>query len=1116
MSRSFKRITANARELQKSTIGNFSGVDLSSPTLQANNSRSVELLNFVKRQKFNQKRFGIHQVMSRLVTNDYSKINGIWSYIDSNNSERLIAHVNDNFVTLTGLGSDSSYYNVDESTFDFQFPISMPLEEGEIPFGFAADGYLYVLGGGKYLRFKYVDFFNPVVVEDLTDNLNSTYIPLTRNSVVPTGSPVEGLSQAYDDVNMLTQWKKNALITGTFNADLTKNPFHSNGYVEFKLDSKISYKNFSDLNNIKLNLSYLQTNSGILENPLWTNAQQWTSNIIELQPGLMPLSFIPPTFNDFVFKQNAYRSSNPGRDFGIYDMAVRLRYNTVTTNYQNTTETITPYFKTNGSGGIILTNISDPAVYTPSAATSYKYVIDYRPAISAGHLITTSNPDILQVTALAESQRYFEVPVKLFLRFSSSGADYDYNLSQTVKVPVQTSAEFLSFQTKYDIVATASDITTTQMNLREGSNVIGVLYYGNDNEVAKLHLSYRNGAEFENPVLGTPNAELLFPTWVSGYSQRITNCKFGKVWGYNGARNRLFISGNQGYKNIIYHTTQVNFYTKLNSDERADLQNDYTYFSDLSYNIIGTDNTAIKALEVLASGNLLVLKEESSLEPSLYTLKASLTNALAFDGSSVRAPDGTIFQEELFIANVGNQGHGGINYLSVANLGGDTLFLSQVGVRSFLLAENLPIEETRSLPASTLIDNKLLQDKNHFDKAVMTSFNGYIYLAINGTIYVASEEHRAQDVGPKEFEWWILRGKEYLDGQVKKYENINVRNFFVYDNELYIYNEYGLFKFKENSFIDKQTQFFNDGNIGYDYSIFDSDGDSTLSVIFGNDTVLNNLSLNKAITFKYGAYHAISAVTVNTQTNRITFLSHPTLSQQEIYNGREITFTNGSFSWAGQSFILHNVEGFTAQLKTPSGFLVNSWDNFTVSPLPFNIAAVYLEPGKELKIATINNATREFTVKGDFDIVVRFTYITRPIPPQIPPNRAFYIIEDNNVVSYFVTAPFNFGENTYIKTIERFVLTNDTRIDSYIEILYMASNSSEVFKAVTNSSNVLNFSNLEMDNLYFGSAYLPLPFSLRANVRNISSIMFKFYNDKDNNACLTNLTMLYYITKKVR
>jgi hypothetical protein len=126
------------------------------------------------------------------------------------------------------------------------------------------------------------------------------------------------------------------------------------------------------------------------------------------------------------------------------------------------------------------------------------------------------------------------------------------------------------------------------------------------------------------------------------------------------------------------------------------------------------------------------------------------------------------------------------------------------------------------------------------------------------------------------------------------------------------------------------------------------------------------------------------------------------------------------------------------------------------------------------------------------------------------------MVTNDNVVAYFVTAPFNFGSNSQYKTIERFVLTNDTRVDSYLEILYIASNQADTFKEITNSNNNLNFSNITMTNLYFGSAYLPLPFTLRANIRNVSSIMFKFYNDRDDNACLTNLTMLYYVTKKVR
>jgi hypothetical protein len=1131
MARSFIRVAANAREVQTTTIGNFNGVDLSSPTLQANTSRSVELLNFVKRQKFNQKRFGIHQVLSNdevSVSNEqYSKIHGVWSFIDSSNTERVVAHVDDHFVLFTGLGSDKSYFNINQNyntnwikdiwTTSSSGPIPMIMEVGpeENSFGFASDGYLYVLGGSRYIRFLYSGESNSIVAEDLKDNYYSTYIPLTRNSVVPTGSLVEGLSQAYDDVNMLTQWKKNSLITGTFGAALSNNPFNSSGYTEFKLDSKVNPKTLNDLNNSVLTLSYLKTNATALINADYTSALTWTTNVITIGPSTPS----EVQFNDFIFAKVAYRSGNPGRDYNIKDIAVRLKYKLDT--FGSFSYFTTPYFKSDGTGGLILTNTADSTAYNPTDATAYKYTIDYRPAISGGYLTSTANTDVYTITNLASTQGYIEVPIKLFLKYINSfGGVYTFTLTRNLRIPIQSDAEFLAYQTKIDINATAQNVTTHELVFKNGATSIAKLYFGSKDEPAKLHLYYVGGIDYENPSVGTPNMYITFPNWVPGYSERVTGCKFGKLWGYNGARNRLFISGNETFKNIVYHSTQVNFYTKLTSDTIENLNNDFTYFSDLDYNIMGTDNSRVNALEVLANGNLLVLKEENSFEASAYTIKASLTKALAFDGSAVKAGDGTTdLQEEIYLANIGNQGHGGINPLAVANIDSNTLFLSNVGIRSFILSENLPVEETRSLPASTLIDKKLLQDKDYFSNAIMYSFGEYLYLALNGTIYVASEQYLASDIGPKEYEWWLLKGYEYSENNVNNYANIDVRNFFSYDGELYFYNALGLFKIKENQFVDKETTFFAEGYITYTYNAYTpATNNGVLSI---NSAITPLVTLDKYIAFRYETYNFIGHLNAwITAINGYNFgVVVSTANSSEIVVGKKFRVMAAGSTIKGNYYIISEigptqlVSGTTYQFikfTDLNGNIVTSTTGWGWGG-PVNIATV-IPAGTELKIKTINQVNNEITVFGDYEETLRFTYLHGETP-----NREFYVVERDNVSCYYITSPFNFGSITLLKTIDKFILSNDSRSDSYIEIEYLAANNTNQFQtvgSVTNSEMFLN--DLSFNYLYFGSSILPIPFAIRANRRNIHSIMFKFKNNRDTNACLTNLTMLYYLTKKVR
>jgi hypothetical protein len=133
--------------------------------------------------------------------------------------------------------------------------------------------------------------------------------------------------------------------------------------------------------------------------------------------------------------------------------------------------------------------------------------------------------------------------------------------------------------------------------------------------------------------------ELLFPFYVEGYSSRVTKNKFGKLFGYNGAKNRLFLAGNPEFKNVVYHSYNTNFFTQ-GQGEIVPTDNDLTYFSDLEYNVVGVEDNAITALEPLSDGRLLVMKKDNKEDSTIHTIVATTTPATAYDGSSVETLDG--------------------------------------------------------------------------------------------------------------------------------------------------------------------------------------------------------------------------------------------------------------------------------------------------------------------------------------------------------------------------------------------------------------------------------------------------------------------------------------------
>jgi hypothetical protein len=80
-----------------------------------------------------------------------------------------------------------------------------------------------------------------------------------------------------------------------------------------------------------------------------------------------------------------------------------------------------------------------------------------------------------------------------------------------------------------------------------------------------------------SPITGEDNIWVTFAKTFSGYADRINKCDVSILYGMNGARDRLFVSGNPSLPNYDY-------YSQLN---------DPTFFGDINYGVIGQDSSKI-------------------------------------------------------------------------------------------------------------------------------------------------------------------------------------------------------------------------------------------------------------------------------------------------------------------------------------------------------------------------------------------------------------------------------------------------------------------------------------------------------------------------------------------
>ena len=88
-------------------------------------------------------------------------------------------------------------------------------------------------------------------VEDDED----TYIPVTTIGITEADSAVNE-QQILDDVNMMSQWRRNKLVSGTYVDDGVS--LRTTRFTDYQLDTSIKPKKETDINNIEITISSLK------------------------------------------------------------------------------------------------------------------------------------------------------------------------------------------------------------------------------------------------------------------------------------------------------------------------------------------------------------------------------------------------------------------------------------------------------------------------------------------------------------------------------------------------------------------------------------------------------------------------------------------------------------------------------------------------------------------------------------------------------------------------------------------------------------------------------------------------------------------------------------------
>lgn len=259
-----------------------------------------------------------------------------------------------------------------------------------------------------------------------------------------------------------------------------------------------------------------------------------------------------------------------------------------------------------------------------------------------------------------------------------------------------------------------------------------------------------------SPATFVDNVEITFSAEYTEDEKVVTTdiinkCTIMAQYGYGGATDRVFVSGNPDAKNFHYW---------------SDI-NDPCYFPGLNYAYLGQDSSAIVGYSFIGNA-LAVHKEDNEQDQTIFLVTGSYdqTNGYRFAISSSVA------------------GVGAISKYTFQRLGTEPLFLSRQGV--YALTTQYLTAERYAQNRSYYIDPRLTKEPD-LSEAVAKEYNGKYYLAVNGHVYVADGRQKAYEKNAPQSEyqyewyyltnidarvWWEYNGRLFFgdsDGKVKRF-----------------------------------------------------------------------------------------------------------------------------------------------------------------------------------------------------------------------------------------------------------------------------------------------------------------------------------------------------------
>lgn len=569
------------------------------------------------------------------------------------------------------------------------------------------------------------------------------------------------------------------------------------------------------------------------------------------------------------------------------------------------------------------------------------------------------------------------------------------------------------------------------------------------------------------PPTADDNITVKFMVWDENVTMMSATraAQFGLMFGVEGVTTQLFMGGlSSTYANKDYYSYPL----------------DFTYFPDNFTKTVG--NSAITGYQRLGDGTMVIFKEKAQGEASVF-YRTGVLSVTETDGYK----DATIVYTERagFSANyLASRG-------SIENLAGDSLFLTDQGVKGIVLSENVATDERFARERSYFIDTKLKTYTLTDAQAIV--FDNRYYLSVSEVCFVADARYRvtqSKDMDDTfQYEWYF-------------WNNIGARVWYEYGGELYFGTSDGRICKFDTEYTDRTLREIASGGL----SIHPADD----NVVYDNSTF--TLAEGDTIRFNNGNLYEV----VFTQANMDSFTGN-TFSVKAgnanmlfLTDGRKLTLVGDKDEADEQTVYTANVD-----IGTMTFDIVDELGNAVAISTYVTSNFYLLDTLSNADLYIVDVVDTAFELKrylsgGKIPFLI---YNSTTIDDTTETPVAAVVTTATPVEADWLTPYLDLGTRVYSKTLLSFTVTTDPSFKGDVIFSYFTQRASDFVQ--TYGSRGFSFEDFDFTDFSFTVGFMT-SYTRKVKVRDFNYILLKFSSETSDGCALTTIDLTYKINRANR